>query len=296
MRSSDFWGPADDRLIADVVQHGLQQWWAPLLAFAAGVVSCASPCVLPLVPGYVAFVSGGQAPGADRREATMPILLFILGFTLVFTFVFGFAASSIGRWLRLPAGQRVTGGVVVAFGLFMILNALRIRLPWLYREERPLLSRVHPGTAGALPLGMAFAAGWTPCIGPVLRGRAYAGREPGLDGQDPPTSVHLLAWVGASHLLARDGNAVGYGRIAVHQSQLSLDRGVRRRHDDHDRSPADQRPVGAPSRSPPSPRQQVYAADLRLPALALFEVYPQPCRDAGWPSAEIGRASCRERV
>jgi len=154
-------------LIADVVQHGLQQWWAPLLAFAAGVVSCASPCVLPLVPGYVAFVSGGQAPAADRRQAA-PILLFILGFTLVFTFVFGFAASSIGRWLRLSAGQRVAGAVVVAFGAFMILYALRIRLPWLYREERPLLSRIHPGTSGALPLGMAFAVGWTPCIGPVL--------------------------------------------------------------------------------------------------------------------------------
>jgi len=155
-------------LIADVVQHGLQQWWAPLLAFAAGVVSCASPCVLPLVPGYVAFVSDGQAPQPDRRQTAAPILLFILGFTLVFTFVFGFAASSVGRWLRLPVGQRVAGAVVIGFGLFMVLNALRIRLPWLYREERPLLSRVRPGTGGALPLGMAFAAGWTPCIGPVL--------------------------------------------------------------------------------------------------------------------------------
>ena len=150
------------------VQHGLQQWWAPFLAFAAGVVSCASPCVLPLVPGYVAFVSGGQAPGAGRRQVAAPLLLFILGFTLIFTFVFGFAASSIGRWLRLPTGQRVAGVVVVAFGVFMILYALRIRVPWLYREGRPLLSRVHPGTAGALPLGMAFAVGWTPCIGPVL--------------------------------------------------------------------------------------------------------------------------------
>lgn len=155
-------------MIADFVSHGLQQGWAPLIAFAAGVVSCASPCVLPLVPGYVAFVSGGQAPTADRKQMAAPILLFILGFTLVFTFVFGFAASSIGRWLRLPTGQRVAGTIVVAFGLSMILYALRVRLPWLYREGRPLLSRIHPGTAGALPLGMAFAIGWTPCIGPVL--------------------------------------------------------------------------------------------------------------------------------
>ena len=88
--------------------------------------------------------------------------------TVVFTFVFGFAASSIGRWLRLPTGQRVAGGVVLAFGLFMVLYAFRARAPWLYREDRPLLSRVRPGPAGAFPLGMAFAIGWTPCIGPVL--------------------------------------------------------------------------------------------------------------------------------
>lgn len=155
-------------MIAGVLERGLQQWWAPVLAFAAGVVSCASPCVLPLVPGYVAFVSGGQPPGADRRQTAVPILLFILGFTVIFTFVFGFAASSVGRWLRLPAGQRVAGAVVTAFGIFMLLYAFGARVAWLYREGRPLVSRVRPGTAGAVPLGMAFAAGWTPCIGPVL--------------------------------------------------------------------------------------------------------------------------------
>jgi len=151
-----------------VVQHGLQAWWAPALAFVAGTVSCASPCVLPLIPGYVAFVSGGQTPADGRKQAVLPILLFILGFTLVFTVAFGFAASSVSRWLRLPIGQRLAGSFVFAFGLFMALYAFRVRMPWLYREERPLLSRIQPGTAGAVPLGMAFAIGWTPCIGPVL--------------------------------------------------------------------------------------------------------------------------------
>src|SRR5881398_1230836 len=93
----------------------------------------------------------------ERERATGPILLFIAGFTVVFTFVFGFAASSIGRWLRLPTGQRIAGAVVLAFGLFMVLYAFRARVPWLYREERPLLSKVRPGPAGAFPLGMAFA-------------------------------------------------------------------------------------------------------------------------------------------
>jgi len=155
-------------VIADVAQRGVLEWWAPLLAFAAGAVSCASPCVLPLVPGYLAFVTGGGSPAEGTRRAAGPILLFIAGFTVVFTFVFGFAASSVGRWLRLPTGQRIAGAVVIAFGLFMVLYAFRARVPWLYREERPLLSKVRPGPAGAFPLGMAFAVGWTPCIGPVL--------------------------------------------------------------------------------------------------------------------------------
>ncbi len=150
-----------------VADSNLQAWWGPALAFAAGVVSFASPCALPLVPGYVAFVSGGQAPGRGRQNIT-PILLFILGFTAVFTFAFGFAASSVSRWLRLPIGQRLAGSFVFAFGLLMLLYAFRARVPWLYREERPLLSRIQPGRAGAFPLGMAFAVGWTPCIGPVL--------------------------------------------------------------------------------------------------------------------------------
>ena len=252
-------------LIADVVQHGLQQWWAPFLAFAAGVVSCASPCVLPLVPGYVAFVSGGQAPGTDRRQAAAPLLLFILGFTLVFTFVFGLAASSTGRWLRLPAGQRVAGAVVVVFGVFMILYALRIRLPWLYREGRPLLSRVHPGTAGALRLGMAFAVGWTPCIGPVLGAVLTPGGGPGHDGEDPPASVPLLARTGTSDLPAGHGDAMGHGRLPVHQSPLPLVRGVRWRDDGDGRDPAHQRPLGPPPGSTPSPREPVHATYLRRP-------------------------------
>jgi cytochrome c-type biogenesis protein len=156
-------------MIADVAD-GVGKWWGPAVALAAGAVSFVSPCVLPLVPGYLAFVTGGdQAPGeSGRRGQVVPILLFILGFSLVFTVVFGFAASAIGGWLRGPVGQKVAGGVVLAFGVFLILYAFRLGFPWVYREGRPLLGRVKPGPAGALALGMAFAVGWTPCIGPVL--------------------------------------------------------------------------------------------------------------------------------
>jgi cytochrome c-type biogenesis protein len=160
-------------VIADLVQEGLRAWWAPALAFAAGVVSFASPCVLPLVPGYLSFVTGDQAAaqgGESRARPVVPIALFILGFTVVFTVIFGFTASALRRWFISDTGERVAGGFVLAFGLFMLLYAFRARIPWLYREGRPLLSRVRPGSAGAFPLGMAFAVGWTPCIGPVLGG------------------------------------------------------------------------------------------------------------------------------
>ena len=156
-------------MIADVGAR-VTEWWGPALAFAAGVVSFASPCVLPLVPGYLAFVTGGEQAGTetDRRGRLVPILLFILGFAFVFTVIGGFTASALTQWLKSPTGERVAGAFVLAFGVFMVLYALRLGMPWLYREERPLLARVRPGPAGAFPLGMAFAVGWTPCIGPVL--------------------------------------------------------------------------------------------------------------------------------
>jgi cytochrome c-type biogenesis protein len=154
-------------MIGDVTR-GVNEWWGPALAFAAGVVSFVSPCVLPLVPGYLAFVAGGDAPDEGRRPPLLPILLFILGFSLVFTVIGGFTASALTRWIRSSVGQRIAGGVVLAFGVFMLLYAFRLGGMWMYREERPFLTRVKPGRAGAFPLGMAFAVGWTPCIGPVL--------------------------------------------------------------------------------------------------------------------------------
>jgi len=154
-------------VLADFVQEGLASWWAPGLAFAAGIVSFASPCVFPLVPGYLSFVAGGES--GDERPPVVPILLFIGGFAAVFT-ALGAFTGAVTQVLRSPLGVRVSGMIIVAFGVLMLLYALRVGSPTLFAERRPLLERVRPGSGWAFPLGVAFGAGWTPCIGPVLAG------------------------------------------------------------------------------------------------------------------------------
>jgi cytochrome c-type biogenesis protein len=151
--------------IGSVDPSTLSNWWAPALAFAAGVVSFASPCVFPLVPGYLSFIAGGEAK--DETKPIVPMLLFVGGFATVFV-----AAGAFASALRQPLGSelgiRIAGAVILAFGVMMILYAFRLGMPALYAEKRPFLERVRPGKTGAYPLGMAFAVGWTPCIGPVL--------------------------------------------------------------------------------------------------------------------------------
>lgn len=145
-----------------------------LTALAAGAISFLSPCVLPLVPGYVSYVAGNSTspaagtPAAEvRRHA--PVLLstyFVLGFSTVFI-TLGASATLIGRLLlsyRYEAN--IVGGlIIILFGLFM--TGL-VRLPWLQRDVRfhGNIAGGHP--LGAYLLGLAFGFGWTPCIGPVL--------------------------------------------------------------------------------------------------------------------------------
>lgn len=145
----------------------LQAWWAPALAFAAGLVSAASPCVLPLLPGYLSFVSGTRDEQVARP--IIPMLLFVLGFAVVFSAMGAFSRVFVPL-VRNPIGQQVAGGVVVLIALLMLLYAFRLGGTVLLTERRPLLDKIRPGPAGAMPLGMAFAVGWTPCIGPVLAG------------------------------------------------------------------------------------------------------------------------------
>lgn len=134
------------------------------LAFLAGVLSFLSPCVLPLVPSYLAFVGGS----ADAKRAVLirNSLFFILGFSLVFI-ALGASASALGAALRSNLTLLTTfgGALVIAMGLVMLGV---IKVPWVYRDTRPQYRGESRTPWGAMLLGMAFAAGWTPCIGPIL--------------------------------------------------------------------------------------------------------------------------------
>jgi len=141
----------------------------PLLAVAAGVISFTSPCTLPLIPSYLSFVTGLPVAELGSREARASTLrsslLFVAGFTTVFT-ALGASLAYVGSlFLRyVPVITRVAGIGIIVMGLAM-LGVFRIR--WLARgwQIKPNTSR---GVRGAFPLGMAFAIGWVPCIGPVL--------------------------------------------------------------------------------------------------------------------------------
>jgi cytochrome c-type biogenesis protein len=216
-------------MIADIVNTGIASWWAPLLAFAAGLISVASPCVWPLLPGYVSFISGEgvlEAEGEPGRP-NVPILLYIGGFTIVFVLLGAFSSTFI-EVFRGDVGQRIGGALVIAFGLLMIGYAFGRGSMALYAERRPFLQRVRPGTIGALPLGMAFAAGWTPCIGPVL-GSILALAYAGSTGRAVVLLIAYSAGLGVPFLLVGLGvtHFMGaFGWVRRHYTAIAAVSGV----------------------------------------------------------------------
>lgn len=142
----------------------------PLLSLVAGLISFSSPCCLPLIPGYLSYMSALPVSELGKPEAravtVRAALLFVGGFTLVFT-ALGTSAALVGSLLirNLPAITRVSGVAIIVLGLAMVGI---LRVPLLHRERRFDMARVPTGPRAAPFLGMAFAFGWAPCIGPVL--------------------------------------------------------------------------------------------------------------------------------
>ena len=165
---------------------------ALLVAAAAGVLSFLSPCVLPIVPPYLAFMAGASLDeAADRRRPQLlgTAAFFVLGLSTVFLLL-GLAASALGRALLAWQEQMtmLAGAVIVLFGLHF-LGVLRI--PLLNREAR-LAAQGEAGTAlGAYLFGLAFAFGWTPCIGPVLGAILALAVQGGSTGARPPAHGRL---------------------------------------------------------------------------------------------------------
>lgn len=138
------------------------------IAFSAGLLSFLSPCVLPLIPSYVTFITGLSLEDVTkaRRTALVHSLLFILGFSLIFL-ALGATATVLGRLLLAYRFwmSRIGGALVVVFGLYL-LGVLDIGL--FMREGRVHLANKPVGYLGTVLVGIAFGAGWSPCIGPIL--------------------------------------------------------------------------------------------------------------------------------
>ena len=191
------------------------------LAMVAGAVSFSSPCVLPLLPGYVSYVSGlALGPANDaasvrtaaRRRVRVGSGLFVAGFATVFTLL-GATASALGFLLRqnLRIIAMIGGSAVVLLGLAMTRLG---RFAGLRREIRFDLSRAGRGPVGAFSLGAVFAFGWTPCVGPVLATVLAAAASTA----DPGRGIMLLLaysfGLGLPFLFLADGVARGRNRFA----------------------------------------------------------------------------------
>ena len=218
-----------------------------LAAFGAGLLSFISPCVLPLVPGYLSYISGlsldemrgGAVTGgagvgvavavapAARRQVVFSSLAFILGFSLVFV-ALGAAASAIGQFLATQQTifNRIAGAIIIVFGLHT-MGVLRIE--WLYQEKRVHTARRPVGLFGAGLIGVAFAFGWTPCIGPILAGiLALAGTQETVGQGVRLLSIYSLG-LGVPFLataLMMNRFFMAMGRIRRHYHKIEIVSGV----------------------------------------------------------------------
>ena len=191
-----------------------------LLAFGAGLLSFFSPCVVPIVPGYLSLVSGvaiGSTPSSRRQTERVVVasVLFVLGFSVVFV-ALGAAAGLLGGLLEgaRPLFTRAAGALMIVMGLLVVGL---VRIPILARDYRVQFVDRAYGPIGVVLIGMAFAVGWTPCIGPILASiLLYAGTAETAQEGALLLLVYSLGlgipFVGAAILLSRAVNGLGWVR------------------------------------------------------------------------------------
>lgn len=193
--------------IGDLVGNG-QLYLAVPIALIAGVVAFVSPCILPLVPGYLGLVGGATSGdgGAARRRLVGGVGLFVLGFTVVFTLtvtVLGFVST----WLVVHRGllTQIAGIIVIVLGLVFIGQ-----FTFLQRSFKPSWAP-RAGLAGAPLLGIVFGLGWTPCLGPALTTIVAIAASSGSQWQGIVLGIAFSIGLGIPFLLA----ALGFGWFAT---------------------------------------------------------------------------------
>ncbi len=202
-----------------------------LAAFVGGIVSFASPCVLPLVPAYLSVVTGLSAPtilSGGRSEARRVLVAsggFILGFSAVFV-ALGLSVTAAGQVLTENRAlfTRLSGLVVLAMALFLI-GSLSVRAAWLYQEKRwhPAMGKFGPLAAPVA--GVAFGFGWTPCIGPVLTSVLALAATTGQTGQAAGLLLAYSAGLALPFLaaaLAFDRMSGAFGFVKRHFTAITL--------------------------------------------------------------------------